>query len=88
MDKLTDLLKEASMAYYMGEPFMSDAEFDSLAKMADYKEVGSTSVDNRVSHLSRMYSNWKELSSMLSGRSPVLFCQRPELSDHFYLKPS
>ena len=39
-------------------------------------------------HLSRMYSNWKELSSMLSGRSPVLFCQRPELSDHFWLKPS
>ena len=41
MDKLTDLLKEANLAYYMGEPFMSDREFDKLAKIANYTEVGT-----------------------------------------------
>ena len=68
---LIDFLKEASMAYYTGEPFISDVEFDSLAKMADYKEVGSTSIDNRISHLSRMYSLQKVFENEHADKNPL-----------------
>jgi DNA ligase (NAD+) len=68
---LIDFLKEASMAYYTGEPFISDVEFDSLAKMADYKEVGSTSIDNRISHLSRMYSLQKVFENEHTNKNPL-----------------
>ena len=59
------------MAYYTGEPFISDVEFDSLAKMADYKEVGSTSIDNRISHLSRMYSLQKVFENEHAEKNPL-----------------
>ena len=55
-DEIKDLLKEASMAYYMGEPIMSDAEFDILASSVSFTDVGYSSKDNRVAHVHRMYS--------------------------------
>ncbi len=55
-DDLIDFLKDCSMAYYMGEPIISDAEFDSLATAANFKDVGYASTSNRVPHAFRMYS--------------------------------
>lgn len=56
MNKLTDLLKQASMDYYMGEPMMSDAEFDILAASINFKDVGYSGDNNRATHVYRMYS--------------------------------
>jgi len=70
-EDLIDFLKEASMAYYMGEPFLSDEEFDSLANMADYREVGYTSTKNRINHLHRMYSLQKVFENELPDKNPL-----------------
>ena len=59
------------MAYYMGEPSMSDAEFDSLAKMANYKDVGFESTQNRISHLFRMYSLQKVFENEHANKNPL-----------------
>lgn len=55
-DSIKELLKQASMDYYMGEPMMSDAEFDILAASINFKEVGYSGDNNRVAHVHRMYS--------------------------------
>ena len=59
---LIDFLKEASM---------SDAEFDSLAKMANYKDVGFESTQNRISHLFRMYSLQKVFENEHANKNPL-----------------
>ena len=69
MDKLTDLLKEASMDYYMGEPMMSDAEFDKLAKIANYTEVGT--MGGRIEHLFPMYSLQKVFENEHAEKNPL-----------------
>jgi len=69
MDKLTDLLKEASMAYYMGEPFMSDREFDKLASIAKYKDVGT--MGGRIEHLFPMYSLQKVFENEHAEKNPL-----------------
>lgn len=53
---LTKLLDRASVAYYNGSPFMSDAEFDVLQAQGNYSAVGASSSDNTVEHLFKMYS--------------------------------
>jgi DNA ligase (NAD+) len=69
MDKLTDLLKDANMAYYMGEPFMSDREFDKLAKIANYKDVGT--MGGRIEHLFPMYSLQKVFENEHAEKNPL-----------------
>ena len=69
--ELIDFLKEAAMSYYMGEPFLSDEEFDSLADIADYREVGFTSTKNRIAHLHRMYSLQKVFENEHEEKSPL-----------------
>ena len=69
--ELIDFLKEAAMSYYMGEPFLSDEEFDSLADIADYREVGFTSTKNRIAHLHRMYSLQKVFENEHSEKNPL-----------------
>ena len=70
-DDLIDFLKEAAMAYYMGEPFMSDVEFDSLAKLANYRKVGFASTDNRIPHMFRMYSLQKVFENEHEKKNPL-----------------
>lgn len=50
-----NLLQRASDAYYLGNPIMSDAEFDILSAHFNYKTVGHT-VTGGVPHFFRMYS--------------------------------
>lgn len=52
---MKDFLKYASDKYYMGEPVISDAEFDILAAHFNYKSVGHTVTDG-IPHFYRMYS--------------------------------
>jgi DNA ligase (NAD+) len=69
MDKLIGLLTEASQAYYEGNPFISDTEFDKLAKIANFNDVG-TSVGNRIEHMYRMYSLQKVFDN--ENKNPLL----------------
>ena len=48
-------LEKASAMYYSGTPIISDAEFDSLARLYRYDTVGHTVTDG-IPHLYRMYS--------------------------------
>lgn len=50
-----DYLKKASKAYYEGSPIISDTEFDYLASVSGYNDVGYN-VEDAVKHLHRMYS--------------------------------
>ena len=50
-----ELLDKASKAYFEGSPFLSDQEFDALAKKEDYERVGYNS-DARLLHMFPLYS--------------------------------
>tara|TARA_R100000742_G_C4268412_1_gene86785 strand:- start:109 stop:1059 length:951 start_codon:yes stop_codon:yes gene_type:complete len=50
------ILRDAAAAYYEGNPTMSDREFDRLAKVAEFDEVGFNSRDNRTPHAFPMFS--------------------------------
>ena len=50
-----DLLDKASKAYFEGSPFLSDEEFDTLAKKEDYERVGYNP-DARMLHMFPLYS--------------------------------
>ena len=56
MENIKAYLRRASLAYYNGAPIMSDEEFDHLAKIAKYDDVGYSSRDNRTPHAFPMYS--------------------------------
>jgi len=70
-DSIKDLLKEASMAYYTGEPMMSDAEFDILASSVRFTDVGYSSSENRVAHVHRMYSLQKVFENEHEEKNPL-----------------
>lgn len=65
---MNSLLKKASEAYYAGEPFLSDEEFDSLAKISNYTSVGASAPSNKIRHFFRMYS----LEKCYEGEEPPL----------------
>ena len=50
-----ELLDKASKAYFEGSPFLSDEEFDALAKKEDYERVGYNP-DARMLHMFPLYS--------------------------------
>jgi len=58
---LKQFLNNASKAYYEGSPFLTDAEFDSLAKKYNYNSVGHSITDG-IPHLYKMYSLQKFFS--------------------------
>lgn len=70
-EDLKDFLKEASMSYYMGEPVMSDAEFDSLASSINFSDVGYSSSQNRIPHMFRMYSLQKVFENEHEEKNPL-----------------
>ena len=59
------ILREAAEAYYIGQPTMSDREFDELARVAEFDEVGASSRDNRTPHAFPMYSLQKIFTNEL-----------------------
>lgn len=58
---MKQFLNNASKAYYEGSPFLTDAEFDSLAKKYNYNSVGHSITDG-IPHLYKMYSLQKFFS--------------------------
>lgn len=65
MENIKALLRRAAMAYYNGKPIMSDEEFDRLAELHNFEEVGTT--DGRIPHAYRMYSLQKVFSNDLNN---------------------
>jgi|TARA_R100000742_G_C4278478_1_gene101343 DNA ligase (NAD+) len=66
MENLRKILDKASEGYYAGVPTLSDEEFDRLAEIAQYAQVGSPS--GRVPHAFPMYS----LQKIFTGdKSPI-----------------
>ena len=70
-DDIIEFLKEASEGYYKGEPFMSDEEFDHLAKIAKFEDVGYEIMSNRVPHIHRMYSLQKVFENEHDTKNPL-----------------
>ncbi len=66
-------LEKASAMYYSGTPIISDAEFDSLARLYHYDTVGHTVTDG-IPHLYRMYSLQKvfDLNDIEATTAPMV----------------
>jgi len=56
MNKIKAYLDEASIAYYSGNPIISDETFDRLAETSGYMQVGARQHENIAKHLYPMYS--------------------------------
>lgn len=56
MNKIKAYLDQASIAYYAGQPFISDEVFDNLSNSIGYSEVGAKQHEHLVKHFHRLYS--------------------------------
>lgn len=54
--KVKEFLIRASAAYYAGNPFLSDEQFDRLAEAYNFSEVGAKPIGKTGTHYYRMYS--------------------------------
>lgn len=63
------LLVEASHAYYAGTPIISDEQFDYLADLVDFKQVGSKALTDVKKHYKRMFSLQKFYNG--EGKNPL-----------------
>jgi len=71
MEKVKEYLRKASEAYYKGEPIISDIEFDRLAEISGFEEVGTSTTDNRFKHAFRMYSLQKVFENEHAEKNPL-----------------
>jgi len=70
MENIKASLRKAAIAYYNGSPIMSDTEFDRLAELVNYEDVGASSKDNRYPHAFQMFSLQKVFSNEVSTKDP------------------
>jgi DNA ligase (NAD+) len=56
MNKLKQFLDLASKHYYDGWPIISDKQFDALADLVNYNQVGAQVADNKAKHFRQMFS--------------------------------
>lgn len=75
MENVKALLRQAALAYYNGKPFMSDEEFDMLAELHNFDEVGTT--EGRFSHIYRLYSLQKIFDNELDLKNPFQTYKNP-----------
>ena len=70
MENIKASLRRAAIAYYNGNPIMSDAEFDRLAELVNYEDVGASSKDNRYPHAFQMFSLQKVFDNEIHIKDP------------------
>jgi len=56
MNKLKQFLEVASKHYYDGWPIITDKQFDALADLIGWNEVGSAPAENKAKHYKQMFS--------------------------------
>jgi DNA ligase (NAD+) len=56
MTKIKEYLDQCSVAYYNGNPIISDEQFDRLAETSGYQSVGAKQHENICKHYNQMYS--------------------------------
>ena len=71
MENIKEVLQQAALDYYNGNPTMSDEQFDKLAEYGKYEEVGFSSRDNRVPHAFQMFSLQKVFSHEMNDKKPL-----------------
>lgn len=69
MNKIKEYLDEASIKYYMGEPIISDEEFDRLADATGYSTVGAKQHEDTCKHVFPMWSLQKYYED--EGKRPL-----------------
>ena len=70
MENIKASLRRAAIAYYNGSPIMSDTEFDRLAELVNYEDVGAFSKDNRYPHAFQMFSLQKVFDNEIHIKDP------------------
>jgi DNA ligase (NAD+) len=56
-ESLKNLLQRAAETYYNGgSPILTDNEFDTLAALIEYNEVGAKALENKIPHATRLWS--------------------------------
>lgn len=56
MNKLTQFLDTASLAYYSGAPIITDSQFDYLSDICNYRKVGARVEGQTAKHYKQMFS--------------------------------
>ena len=76
-DFIYSLCKRAASAYYNGDPILTDEQFDYLAELIDFKEVGHK-VGDAKKHYRPMYSLQKYYQD--EGKPPLLAYTGPKVN--------
>ena len=75
MENINALLRRAALSYYNGKPMMSDAEFDRLAELCNFEEVGHSG--GKVKHYYQLFSLQKVFENEISTNNPFQTYKKP-----------
>ena len=75
MENINALLRRAALSYYNGKPMMSDAEFDRLAELCNFEEVGHSG--GKVKHYYQMFSLQKVFENEIGIKNPLQAYKNP-----------
>jgi len=75
MENINALLRRAALSYYNGKPMMSDTEFDKLAELCNFEEVGHSG--GKVKHCYQLFSLQKIFENEISIKNPFQTYKKP-----------
>ena len=75
MENINALLRRAALSYYNGKPMMSDVEFDRLAELCNFEEVGHSG--GKVKHYYQMFSLQKVFENEIGTKNPLQAYKNP-----------
>ena len=75
MENINALLRRAALSYYNGKPMMSDAEFDRLAELCNFEEVGHSG--GKIKHYYQLFSLQKVFENEISTNNPFQTYKKP-----------
>ena len=75
MENINALLRRAALSYYNGKPMMSDVEFDRLAELCNFEEVGHSG--GKVKHHYQLFSLQKVFENEINTNNPFQTYKKP-----------
>jgi DNA ligase (NAD+) len=75
MENINALLRRAALSYYNGKPMMPDAEFDRLAELCNFEEVGHSG--GKIKHYYQLFSLQKVFENEISTNNPFQTYKKP-----------